>query len=148
MAVRSPSYGVPISPYQWSFGTLGQTKKSVDRQSLNMAPFCEDFSQSEKLFEMKPPLAHSLIFFGQTTDLFSNEDYFFHQSVPKHYEKWTPYSGLLRNLKTRKRSFCNCFPEKATKFEKNLLFWCYLLSKNSCFFKTGGRFFSNFVPFS
>ena len=32
MAFRSPSDGAPISPYQQSFGTPGQTKVSGDRQ--------------------------------------------------------------------------------------------------------------------
>ena len=32
MAFQSPSDGALISPYQWSFGTLGQTKVSGDHQ--------------------------------------------------------------------------------------------------------------------
>ena len=40
------------------------------------------------------------------------------------------------------------FSEKAKKIEKNLLLVLTLLSKNSCFGKTSGRFISKFVDFS
>ena len=40
------------------------------------------------------------------------------------------------------------FSEKAVKIKKNLPTVLTLLSKNSCFVKTGGRFFSNFAAFS
>ena len=38
------------------------------------------------------------------------------------------------------------FSEKATKFEKNLPLVLTLLGKNSCFVKTGGRFFQILWP--
>ena len=40
MAFRSPSDGAPISPYQRSFGTPGQTKVSGDRQRETTHEVC------------------------------------------------------------------------------------------------------------
>ena len=40
MALRSPSDGAPISPYQRSFGTPGQTKVSGDRQRETTHEVC------------------------------------------------------------------------------------------------------------
>ena len=40
------------------------------------------------------------------------------------------------------------FSEKATKIWKNLPLVLTLVSRNSCFVKTDGRFFSNFLAFS
>ena len=40
MAFRSPSDGAPISPYQQSFGTPGQTKVSGDRQRETTHEIC------------------------------------------------------------------------------------------------------------
>ena len=49
MVFRSLSDGAPISPYQWSFGTPGQTKVSGDHQRETTHEVC--FSAAESFFK-------------------------------------------------------------------------------------------------
>ena len=66
-------------------------------------------------------------------------DFFNSLLKPNYFKKLSYLHGVLSRLNFS-------FSEKATTFWKNLPFVLTLLSKDSCFVKTGGRFFQILWP--